>query len=90
MDVKKKRTDVIAKLKDSTENMNPTSSDKYQPNMRVLSEMWLDNLRLTRKASTIVKYTNQLACHILPAFGDLQLSEIDNKAMIDFTNNLVI
>ncbi len=56
--------------------------------MRVLSEMWLDNLRLTRKASTIVKYTNQLECHILPAFGDLQLSEIDNKAMIDFTNNL--
>ncbi len=88
LDVKKKRTEVISNLKVFNEKMDPHNSNKDQPDMNALSELWLDSLRPTRKASTIVKYTNQLECHILPEFGDLQISDIDNRAMIEFSNKL--
>ena len=85
LEVKNKRTDVIAGLKDSAESIENCAA---QPSLRRLSEMWLDSLRPSRKASTIVKYKNQLENHILPTFGDMRLSDINNEAMIQFGNIL--
>lgn len=85
LEVKNKRTETIAGLKDWAES---TENSEDQPSLRRLSEMWLDSLRPSRKASTIVKYANQLENHILPAFGDKCLSDINNEAMIQFGNNL--
>ncbi len=85
LDVKNKRTEVIAGLKESAES---PESCVDQPSLRRLSEMWLDSLRPSRKASTIVKYTNQLEKHIIPTFGDKCLSDINNEAMIQFGNIL--
>lgn len=84
-EAKKKRRETMITLQ-KTEKAARTST---QPDFRQVSTMWLDSLRSTRKDSTIVKYSNQLNKHILPAFGDKQLSDINNESMIDFANQLL-
>lgn len=85
-EVKKKRAEAMTALKKSENPINPST----QPTLRKISALWLDSLRTTRKASTIVKYSNQLNKHILSAFGDQCLSEISNEAIINFSNQLLI
>lgn len=82
-EVKKKRSEAMANIKPEK-----SSSASAQPNLRQISAMWLDSLKSTRKASTIVKYSNQLDKHILPVFGDCRMSEISNEDLIDFGNKL--
>ena len=84
-EAKKKRSEAMVNLK------KPAKAESYsaQPDLRQVSSMWLDSLRSTRKASTIVKYSNQLEKHILPIFGNNRLSEISNEALIDFGNILL-
>ena len=84
-EAKKRRSEVMANLK-KTEKVVALPT---QPNLRQVSSMWLNSLRSTRKASTIVKYSNQLEKHILPTFGNKILSEISNEALIDFSNTLL-
>ena len=84
-EVKKKRTEVMKDVKKSEK----AAAFSSQPNLQQVSSMWLDSLRPTRKASTIVKYSNQLDKHILPAFGKKPLSEITNDSMIDFGTRLL-
>lgn len=80
---KKKRSEAMTNLKKSEKAVAASS----QLDLHQVSSMWLDSLRSTRKASTIV--CNQLGKHILPVFGDNSLSEISNEAMIAFGNNLL-
>lgn len=84
-EAKRRRSDAVANLK----KIQKTIVSSVQPDLRQVSSMWLDSIRLTRKASTIVKYSNQLEKHIFPVFGDLQMSEITNDALLDFSSNLL-
>lgn len=84
-EAKKNRSEAMTNLKKSAKIAAASS----QPDFRRISTMWLDSLRSTRKPSTIVKYSNQLEKHILPVFGNNDLSEISNEALIDFGNALL-
>lgn len=82
-EVKKKQSDVMKDLS------NFEIKAGKQPDIKSVSAMWLDSLRSTRKASTIIKYSNQLNKHILPVFGNQNLSEISNEALIGFGAQLL-
>lgn len=82
---KRKRSEAMTNLKKYAK----ANASSTQPNLRQISSMWLDSLCSTRKASTIVKYSNQLEKHILPVFGNTRLSEISNEALIDFGSALI-
>ena len=79
-EVKKKKSEAIRLLK---------LPDDNTPLLKDIAIQWIDELKSFRKKSTIVKYTGQLKNHILPAFGNMQLNEINNEHLISFVNKLL-
>ena len=53
-----------------------------------LSRCWLAEATVDLKESSVVKYENMLRCYILPAFGDMELSDITNENLVKFANDL--
>ena len=78
-EVKKKKSEAMKLLK------LPDDS----PLLKDIAIQWLDELKSFRKKSTIVKYASQLKNHILPAFGNMRLNEINNEHLISFSNKLL-
>ena len=86
-EAKEKKSAAIAELSKNTVIRKDTS---LSPTMTFVCNGWLDELKLTRKQSTIVKYSNQLSTHILPFFGTMRVNEISNDDVIAFNNSLII
>lgn len=59
------------------------------PTVESVAVKWLDDLKSVRKASTIVKYQNQLDSHIIPNLGALRINEISDNGIIAFGNHLL-
>ena len=78
-EVKKKKSEAMRLIK------LPDDS----PLLKDIAIQWLDELKSFRKESTIVKYASQLKNHILPAFGNMRLNEINNEHLISFVNKLL-
>ncbi len=51
---------------------------------------WLSEAALSLKKSSVNKYEDLLRCYILPEFGEKELSEITNRQLIYFANNLLV
>ena len=51
-------------------------------------DLWLEEAKTSLKESSVIKYENMLRCYILPVFGDMELSDISNEALIGFVNDL--
>lgn len=79
-EVKKKKSKAIRLLK---------LLDNGTPLLKDIALQWLDELKSFRKKSTIVKYASQLKNHILPAFGNMRLNEINNEHLISFSTKLL-
>ena len=60
-----------------------------QPLMKDIAVQWLEELKPTRKKSTIAKYDGQLRNHIIPAFGNKRISVISNENLISFSQTLL-
>ena len=50
---------------------------------------WLEELKMIRKESTIVKYAGQLRNYIIPAFGKFNLSDISSENIVSFGKKLL-
>lgn len=53
-----------------------------------ISSCWLNEASLDLKESSVVKYRNILENYVLPAFGEKELSEIDNEELMAFIEDL--
>lgn len=85
-EVKEKKAAAIADL--STKPARPSEQTAH-PTVEVIAVKWLDDLKPVRKASTIVKYQNQLDSHIIPYLGVLRIDEVSNEDIIAFSNHLL-
>lgn len=81
-----KEKKAVAMAAVATKKLKPSAE---QPIMRDIGAQWLDELKPIRKKSTVVKYGNQLKCHILPFFGGMRIDEITNDDLITFSNRLL-
>ena len=62
---------------------------EQNPSIEEVAVRWLNDLKTTRKASTIVKYSNQLDTHIIPQLGNIRIDEVSNEDIVDFSKALL-
>ena len=86
LEAKRKKNDAIAHIQESAKRKD---KKKCPPTLSTIGRQWLDDLRLTRKPSTIVKYENQLRKHIFPVFGNQKIDQITNDDIIAFSKSLL-
>lgn len=86
MEAKEKKAAAMAALGAVETRQKPITK---QPLLKDIGWAWLDELKLIRKKSTVVKYEDQLNNHIFPYFGDKRISEITNNDLIAFGNALL-
>ena len=65
-DAKAKKNKAIA-----TKVPRATTSAATEPLLKDIAEQWLEELKATRKKSTIAKYKCQVQKYIIPNFGNL-------------------
>lgn len=83
-DVKQKLD--TAKLE--TERMRHFNEPVRSMKVKELSDDWLEEASIDLKESSVVKYEDLLRCHILPVFGDKEISAITNEDFTAFINFL--
>ena len=87
-EAKKKKAEAIAGL------LPPTRQEVRRgrsiPEMKDIAYQWLDELKTTRRKSTVVKYEGQLRNHIIPEFGTKRIDEISNNDLISFSRKLLL
>ena len=87
-EAKKKKAEAIAGL------LPPTRQEVRRgrsiPEMKDIAYQWLDELKTTRRKSTVVKYEGQLRNHIIPEFGTKRIDEISNSDLISFSRKLLL
>ena len=98
-EVKKKKAEAMAGLLHPTRQENRrilrerSISEQPIPEQPILKDIayqWLDELKTTRRKSTVVKYEGQLRNHIIPEFGDKRINEISNNDIIYFSRKLFL
>ena len=85
MEAKTKKAEAMSRL---SEKQASASVPAVHPTMEEISLAWLNDLIPVRKASTIVKYQNQLDSHIIPILGFRKIGDISNDEIILFINGL--
>lgn len=83
--------DVKQKLdtaKQETERKKDSNVIRKTIKFSELCQCWLSEIAVDLKESSIVKYEDLLRCHILPVFGNMELSSITNEMLMDFVNFL--
>ena len=86
LEVKRKKNDAIANIQASEKKKAKIT---LPHTFSEISSQWLNSLKSVRKASTIIKYENQLEKHILPVFGARRMDEITNDDIIAFSQKLL-
>ena len=90
-EAKKKKAEAIAGLLPPTrQEVRRGRSIPEQPIMKDIAYQWLDELKTTRRKSTVVKYEGQLRNHIIPEFGTKRIDEISNNDLISFSRKLLL
>ncbi|MBR2207272.1 MAG: site-specific integrase [Synergistaceae bacterium] len=87
-EVKQKKAEAVSQLENGQSRLKKQKRTK-SPNFENIARQWLEELKPIRKKSTIVKYMSQLKNYIIPAFGNFNLSDIDNENIISFCNKLL-
>ena len=85
-EAKEKKLLAIASIRTSPREK---SVPKEIPTIEDIALNWMDDLKVVRKKSTIVKYQNQLDSHIIPILGSLKIIEITNDDIITFCDMLL-
>lgn len=62
---------------------------KYAGKITELGACWLSEMALTLKDSSKNKYEDILHHYIIPELGEIEISEISNQCLLDFTNALL-
>ena len=81
-EVKQKKAEAVSQLEIGQTRLK-------SPNFENIARQWLEELKPIRKKSTVVKYMSQLKNYIIPAFGNFNLSDINNEDIISFANKLL-
>ena len=97
LEAKKKKSEAITGLSEKR-SKNTLSSPAFQafqfkkesqPLMKNIATQWLEELKATRKKSTIAKYEGQLRNYIIPTFGEKRIDEISSGHLIKFSQKLL-
>ena len=85
-EAKKKKANAMAGLlpptRQETRKILRERSIPEQALLKDIAYQWLDELKTTRRKSTVVKYEGQLRNHIIPEFGGKRINEISNNDII--------
>ena len=95
-EAKKKKAEAMKGLSSSAKptyhrilRTRPASQLSEQPLMIDVAYQWLEELKTTRRRSTITKYEGQLRNHIIPEFGEKHIDDISNNDLISFSQKLL-
>ena len=85
-EVKEKKERIMAELSEKSAKIVKSIQC---PTVEDIAIKWLDDLKTTRKKSTIAKYQNQLKCHIIPFLGTISIDKVTNEDIISFSSHLL-
>lgn len=80
--------DVQKKLAEVKKNIMPEKSNNEDVEMSKIVEAWFNEKKTTLKVSSCTAYELYLNKYILPKLGKLKLSEVDQKQMQKFVDDL--
>lgn len=84
-DVKRKLEEAKNALKEQSE----AQAAKGVGKITELGKLWLSEMTLSLKDSSINKYEDILRHYIVPELGEIEVSEISNQCILDFANGLL-